>query len=209
MEVAWLLKVIGFSVTALALGWGLAWTSINFSFSTGWVGAAILLGWAIAARLRWERLKEHGEDPSGPERVVWHRLASSAMGAGHMLTSLAHPRIDLHVGSGNSLATDSWTILAAIVVSAFVFHGGDQKPDERDRGFAATGLRVSYAALIFQLLVLLFFLGFAPPDLRAPFSHFFIANLLIALIVISALAQYFAQLIAYARDAQATAGVDQ
>lgn len=204
-----MLKVIGFSATALALGWALAWTSINFSFSTGWVGAVVLLSWAIAARWRWERLKRRGADPSGPERVVWHRLASSAMGAGHMLTALAHPRIDLHVGSGNSLATDSWTILAAIVVSAFVFHGGDQRPDERDRGFAAVGLQVSYTALIVQLLVLGFFLGFAPPELRAPFSHFFIANLLIALIVISALAQYFAQLIAYARDAHATLGADQ
>lgn len=203
-----MLKVIGFSATALALGWALAWTSINFDVSTGWVGAALLLGWAVAARLRWERLKAHGADPSGPERVVWHRLASAAVACGHMLTSLAHPRIDLHLGNGNSLATDSWTILAAIVVSAFVFQSGDQERDERDRAIASAGLRVSYAALVIQLLILLFFLGFAPPDLLAPFSHFFIANLLIALIVVSTLAQYFAQLIAYARDAQAMAGVE-
>ncbi|MBY0566557.1 MAG: hypothetical protein K2P70_04565 [Hyphomonadaceae bacterium] len=204
-----MLKVIGFSAAALGLGWVLAWISINYGVSTGWIGAAVLLGWAVAARLRWERLKQHGADPSGPERVVWHRLASAAIGCGHMLTSLAHPSIDLHVGSGNSLATDSWTILAAIVVSALVFHGGDRERDERDRGFAAAGLRVSYTTLIVELLILLFFLGFAPPDLRAPFSHFFIANLLIALIVISALAQYLAQLIAYARDAQAAAGGEQ
>lgn len=201
--------MFGFAATALALGWALAGTTINFGVSTGWVGAAVLLGWAGAARLRWERLKKHSADPSGPERVVWHRLASSAVGCGHMLTSLAHPQIDLHLGSGNSLATDSWTILAAIVVSALVFHSGDRERDERDRGIAAAGLRVSYATLVVQLLLLLFFLGFAPPMLLAPFSHFFIANLLIALIVVSALAQYFAQLIAYARDAQATAGAVQ
>lgn len=201
--------MIGFSATVLALGWALAWTSINFDVSTGWVGAAVLLGWAVAARLRWERLKTHGADPSGPERVVWHRLASAAIACGHLLTSLAHPQIDLHLGSGNSLATDSWTILAAIVVSAFLFHSGSQERDERDRGIGSMGLRVGYAALTIQLLILLFFLGFAPPELLTPFSHFFIANLLIALIVISALAQYFAQLIAYARDAQATVGVEQ
>lgn len=203
-----MLKVIGFSAAALALGWALAWSSINFDLSTGWVGAAVLLGWAVAARLRWERLKVHGADPSGPERVVWHRLASSAIACGHMFTALAHPRINLHLGSGNSLATDSWTILAAIVVSALVFHSGDQERDERDRAIASAGLRASYAALTIQLLVLAFFLAFAPPYLLAPLSHFFIANLLIALIVVSAFVQYFAQLIAYARDAQAAAGAE-
>ncbi len=195
-----MLKVTGFLAIALALGWALSWTTIQFGISTGWLGASALLAWAIAARWRWERLKARGADPSGPERVVWHRLASAAIGCGHLITSLAHPQIDLHLGSGNSLATDSWTILAAIIVSAFLFHSGDQERDERDRGIAALGVRVGYATLIAQLFILLFFLGFAPPDVLAPFTQFFIANLLIALIVIATLAQYFVQLLAYARD---------
>ncbi len=199
-----MVRVIGFLVAALAFGWALAWTTINFGIATGWIGAAALIGWALIARRRWEWLgKTSGADPSGPARVVWHRATGTAVACGHMLTSLSHPHIDLHVGSGNSLATDSWTMLAAIIVSAFVFHRDSDGRDERDAAIAAQGLKAGYTTLIVLLLVLLFFLGFAPPDVLAPFTHFFIANLLIALIAISALAHYGVQLLGYSNDARA------
>lgn len=195
-------KVIGFLAVALAFGWVLAWVTINFGVATGWIGAAALIGWALIARRRWEWLrKTSGADPGGPERVVWHRATGTAVACGHMLTTLSHPHIDLHVGSGNSLATDSWTMLAAIIISAFVFHRDSGERDERDAAIAAQGLKAGYTTLIALLLALSFLLGFAPPDVLAPFTHFFIGNLLIALIVISALAHYGVQLLGYSQDA--------
>lgn len=202
-----MVRVIGFAATALIIGWALAWLTIRTNLPTGWVGAAILLGWAITARQRWMRLKTQWAEPSGPERVVWHRLASAAIAGGHLLTALTYPQIELRLGSGNWLAIDSWIILAAIIASALLFRGDNRDRDERDRNIAAMGLRVSYITLVAQLLILSFILGFAPYDLVSTLSLFFIANLLIALIVMSTLANYIAQLLVYARDTQEGTGL--
>jgi hypothetical protein len=202
-------KVLGFVAAVLAFGAALAWTAIATGLSTGWVGAAALLGWAVLARRRWERLRATtGTDPCGPERIVWHRLAGTGVLLGHLATALLNPKVDLHLGSGNSLAVDSWTILAAMAVSAMVFRGDAADRDERDAAIDARGQRAGYTALILLLLGLLAWLGFAPRPYQSALTHWVIANLLVALIIASAVVMYAAKLLAYAPDGRPQPGPD-
>jgi len=194
-------RIIGFLALVLGLGAVLAAAAINLGLSTGWIGAAALIGWALFARRRWERLRAtSGAEPGGPERVVWHRFAGTGILFGHLVVALLNPAVDLHVGSGNPLAIDSWIILIAMVLSAAVFHGDARERDERDQAIAARGVRAGYAALIALLIILLLHLGFAPPDLRQALTHWILANLLSGLIVASVLAMHFVQLLGYAPD---------
>lgn len=196
-----MIKIVGFLASVLGFGAVLAWTAIAWGLSTGWIGAAALVGWAVLARRRWEWLRATtGAEPGGPERVVWHRLAGTGILCGHLVIALSNPSVDLHVGSGNTLAIDSWTILLAMVLSAVVFHGDARERDERHHAICARGVRAGYAALIVQLIVLLLYLGFAPPDLRQPLTHWVLANLLSALIIASVLVVHFVQLLGYTHD---------
>jgi hypothetical protein len=199
-----MMKVVGFLALSLAFGAALAWAAVQFAVSTGWIGAGALVGWALLARRRWERLRATtGAEPGGPERVVWHHFAGTGILMGHLLASLAMPGVDLHVGSGNTLAIDSWLVLFAMLASALVFRGDARDRDERDRVIAARGVGAGYAALIVLLVILLFFLGFAPPDVRAPLTHWILANALSGLIVASILVMQFVQLVGYAPDRRA------
>ncbi len=194
-------RIILVLVGVLAFGAALALAAISWSVSTGWIGAAGLVGWAVLARRRWSRLNATtGEEPGAPERVLWHRLTGTGILLGHLTIALLNPSVDLHVGSGNTLAIDSWTILIAMIVSAALFHGDARERDERHRSIAARGVRSGYTALIVLLLILLFYLGFAPPDFRQPLTHWLLANLLSGLIVTSLLVMQFVQLLAYAPD---------
>jgi len=194
-------RIIGFLGVVLALGAALALAAVTWNITTGWIGAVALIGWAVFARRRWEHLKATtGAEPGGPERVIWHRFAGNGILLGHLAAALSLPGVDLHVGSGNTLALDSWTILAAMLVSAFVFHGDARERDERDQTIAARGLRAGYAALILLLVLLLLYLGFAPLALRQALTHWILTNLLIGLIVASFLAMHCVQLLGYAAD---------
>jgi hypothetical protein len=193
-------RIIGFLAVALGLGAVLALVSVNAAITTGWIGAVALIGWALLARSRWERQRATtGAEPGGPERVIWHRFAGTGILLGHLFAALS-TGLDLHVGSGNSLAIDSWTILGSMMVSALVFNGDARERDERDRAIAARGLRAGYAALIVQLILLLLYLGFTPPNLRVVLTHWVLTNLLIGLIVSSILIMYLVQLSGYAAD---------
>lgn len=197
-------KRTGFLAALLGFGALLAWITVNRGLSTGWIGAVALVAWAVLARRRWERLgASTGAEPGGPERVVWHRLAGTGILFGHLMVALLSPGVDLHVGGGNALAIDSWTILLAVGLSAVVFHGDARDRDERDLAIAARGVRAGYAALILLLIFLLLYLGFAPPDLRRLLTHWVLANLLSGLIIASVLVLNFVQLLGYAHDGPA------
>jgi hypothetical protein len=196
-----LVRVIGFLAAALGAGTALALTSLMLGVPTGWIGAAGLIGWAVAARRRWARQEAtSGLEPGAPERILWLRLAGVALVLGHLAAAILLVQGDLRVGHGNSLAIDSWTMVAAIQIAALLFRRDSRERDERHDAIAAHGVRVGYAALIGLLLVLIPWLGLTPEGLRAPLTDFVLANLLIAVLLTSYAAMLLAQLIAYAKD---------
>jgi hypothetical protein len=84
----------------LGLGTSLAWLCIVWRAPVGGLGALALIGWAIFARRRWQRLlKRDGSEPGAPEQIVWQRFSGSALIWGHMVFVLFNPKIDLHVTS--------------------------------------------------------------------------------------------------------------
>jgi hypothetical protein len=191
------------AVLLLGLGLGALFTApgIAWPVRPGWIGAAILVAAALAARAYWRRRRDRvGDEPGAPEREVWQGMAGAAMVAGQMVGGLAQPGLDLHVGQGNTLALDNWTILAGAVIGWFILRNREAERDERDRAIAAGGTRVGYVGLILMLVALSLFLGFAPGPYRPPLDDFALANILSALIVLSYLARQTARLVAYWRD---------
>lgn len=198
------LKPFGFLIAASTAGATLALASLAASMPTGWIGAAALIGWAMLARRRWAKLEATtGLEPGAPERVLWLRLAAAGLILGHLAAALALVGDDLHLGHGNSLAIDSWTMLAALPITAVIFRRDRSEQDERHVIIAARGVRVGYAALVAMLVVLLAYLAFTPADMRALLSDFVLANLLVALLLVSHVAALLSQLAAYARDTAA------
>lgn len=196
-----MLKIAGFLLISLAFGAVLAWAGMISHFPLGGLGAAALVAWAILARRRWEGLKAaDGSDPGAPERMVWQRLAGTAMISAHLATVLLNPHIDLHVGQGNYLALDNWTLIVGVMVSAFVFRADRHERDERDDRIDARGTRWGYGILIALLVVLLLYMGFAPRPWQSALTHWILANALIALILVSFVARQCVQLSGYAQD---------
>ena len=196
-----MLKIAGFLLISLAFGAVLASAGMVSHVPMGWVGAAALVAWAVLARRRWEGLKAaDGSDPGAPERMVWQRLAGTGMIVAHLATVLLNPRVDLHVGQGNYLALDNWTLIVGVMVSAFVFRADRHERDERDDRIDARGTRWGYGALIGLLVILLLYMGFAPRPLQTALTHWVLANLLIALILASFVVRQCVQLSGYTRD---------
>jgi hypothetical protein len=167
----------------------------------GWIGAFALVGWAIAARRRWQSLqKQDGSEPGAPERIVWQRLASYSVIAGHMTFALANPQYDLHVGSGNYLAVDNWTLILGMMVSAVLFRADRHDRDERDDRIDAVATRWRYRSLVGMLIPILLVVGFWAPEAEPVFANFFAAHIIIAAILASLLIGQVMQLLHYARD---------
>ncbi len=195
------LKITGFLLTSLAVGALLALAGMVVHVPLGGLGAAALVAWAILARRRWERLKaSDGSDPGAPERMVWQRLAGTAMVLAHLTTTLLNPAVDLHLGQGNYLAIDNWTLILGTLISAFVFRADRHERDERDDRIDARGTRWGYGVLIALLVALLLYMGFAPRTWQTALTHWLLANALIAVIMASFVARQCVQLIGYIRD---------
>jgi hypothetical protein len=195
------LKIVGFFVVMLALGATLAWLGIALDAPVGGLGAFALVGWAILARRRWQALHQRdGSEPGAPERMVWQRFAGCILIWGHMVFALLNPQYDLHLGSGNYLAIDNWTLILGVLASALLFRGDDHIRDERDDRIDAIATRWGYGSLIFFLLILLSFIGFQPGSDRGGINDFFLANLMMSLIILSAIVRQARQLFGYARD---------
>jgi hypothetical protein len=196
-----ILQVVGFLLLAISFGMGLAWLSIKTDYAWGWLGALVLIGWAVFARRRWHVLYErNGSEPGAPERVVWQRLTGYATLFGHMLYSYINPHIDLHVGSGNYLAVDNWTLILGVVVSAMLFRADRQERDERSDRMFAIAILWGYRFLIGLLAIFSIFIGFLPSNLYAAFNHFVIGNMMIGIIVLSLVVVQAVQLFLYAGD---------
>lgn len=195
------LKVIGFLLTSIGVGAMIAWVGVGTGYAVGWIGALALIGWAVAAQRRWQALHEKdGSEPGAPERVVWQRLAGYSVIFGHMAFGFANPQIDLHVGSGNYLAIDNWTLILGVAASALLFRADSQERDERDDRISAFATLWGYRSLIGQLVILLIFIGFLPPHLQSIFNHFVVGNLMVGTIILSLIVRQAAQLLLYARD---------
>jgi len=176
--------------------------SIHSGISTGWIGAFGLIIWSFSARRRWLRLEKETEtEPGLPERTLWIQCAGYGLLLGHLITVLLHTKIDLRLGSGNTLAIDSWLMIVAAVATNFIFRREQSIRDERDTAIGARGIKASYLALIFLSLGLAFYLAYAPPNHLEALTHFVIGNILISLILTSYLTQLVVRLHAYSRDA--------
>lgn len=195
------LKPLCFLAAGVVAGVLLAIASLVWHFPIGWIGALGLICWALYARRRWTRLENTtGLEPGAPERILWLRLGGTALILGHLVAAIALVGNNLRVGQGNSLATDSWTMVLGYVAAALLFRRDRDEKDERHEGISARGHRVGYSALVLLLLPLIAWLAFTPREWRVFFSDFVIANVLIALLLASYVALLFVQLLAYARD---------
>jgi hypothetical protein len=202
-------KPILFLLAGLAAGAALAALSLALKLPTGWVGALALIAWAILARRRWARLEEtSGLEPGAPERILWLRLAGVALILGHLVAAILLVRDGLRLGSGNSLATDSWTMVAGHQIAAFLFRADFKGLDERHAPIAARGVRVGYGTLILLLIPLLAWLVVMPLALRSALTHFVLANVLIGLLCASYAGMLLDQLFAYGRDTRRAAEQD-
>jgi len=208
--IAIVLKPIVFLVAGLVMGAFLAILSLALHVPTGWIGAAALITWAFIARRRWTALEAtNGLDPGAPERALWMRLAGTALVLGHLTTAILLAGNELRVGQGNTLAVDSWTLVAAQMIAALLFRRDSQENDERHAGIAARGVRVGYATLIAVLIPVIAWLAFTPPGARVMLSHFVLANTLIALLLVSYAVLLFVQLVDYASDTFGAVDDDQ
>jgi hypothetical protein len=197
------LKIATFFVVMLGLGIALAWLGTVLRAPVGALGALALVGWAVLARRRWQTLLElDGSEPGAPEQIVWQRFSGSTLIWGHMVFALFNPQYDLHVGSGNFLAIDNWTLILGLLISAALFRGDGHIRDERDDRIDAVATRWAYGSLIVILLILLVFIGFRPGSGRDGIDDFFLANLLMSLIIVSAIVRQAVQLLSYARDTE-------
>ena len=187
---------------ALAFGFALAYPLIAWPIKVGYLGFAVMLASAWAARVHWDRRRERvGDEPGAPEREVWHCMAANAVVGGHLLGVLVQPGFDMHSVAGHAHAVDNWTLIGGAVASYFVLHNSGVKQDERDRAIAARAANAGYWALVAMIVVLLLILGFAPRHILAPLTHQVLAHVLIEILVAATLVQSAVQLIGYRRDA--------
>ncbi len=197
-----MLKILCVLFVSLGIGGALASTAIPWPVRPGYLGGGLLIVASLLARAYWERrAREAGDDPGAPERAVWHELAVTALLCAFGIVTLLHPGSELHTRTGDTGGWDSWTMILGAVISYSLLRNRDAQSDERDRAIAALGNRAGYASLIALLVALLLALGFAPRPFLARATHWLLANVLVMLILLSALARQAAMLLAYWRGA--------
>lgn len=183
----------------------LAIASVQLNIMTGWIGGLALILWAVLARKNWAEIQTKiGLEPSGPERVLRLRAAGTALLLGHLIAALLHPGLDIHVGQGNSLAIDSWMMIAAYLLTGLLFRRDEAVRDERNDAITAKGTGAGYVSLIGMLIVLLSVLGTLSEPNPISLSYFTLANILVAIVLSSIAIKYTVQLIEYAKDTDAT-----
>lgn len=168
----------------------------------GYVGGALLVASACWARRYWQARAAMGQDPGAAERRAWLYMTGTALICGFVLVVLLTPGSEVHRATGGTGGYDTWIMLGSGLIAWWILHDGNAPTDERDRAIDAHANRVGYTALVVLLLVFLLALGFAPKSVMSRFTHWLIANTLLHLIMLAGLAQYVAQLRAYAYDRQ-------
>ena len=189
--------VFGLLLASLSFGALLAWSWAAWPIRPGWIGAALMVAAAFLARRHWgQQHAGTGEDPGARERLAWHSLAGVGVVCGHMIASILLGT-DLHVGQGNTLAIDNWTLIAGSVIAWLLMRPRAMESDERDQKMADRGAHVSLRAMTGLLVALLLLLGFAPPFILSRLQPFVLANILVVIILLAALARSSAQLVGY------------
>ena len=192
-----MIRIIAVLVASLGFGGLLAWTWAAWPIAPGWVGAGLLIVSAGLARWHWDRSRDNAGDEPGPyERLAWHSMVSLAVLASHLTASLA-TGLDIHVGQGNSLATDNWTLILGAAIGWALMRPQAMQRDERDQDMAARGAHASVRTLVGFLIVLLLALGFAPVVVTEMLTPFTIGNVLVVVILLGLLAGCVTQLIGY------------
>ncbi len=192
-----MIRILGVLAASLAFGAFLAWPLIAWPVRPGWIGAAVLLLTAIAARRHWDaRRRETGDEPGARERQSWHAMAALAVICGHLVGSLSQG-VDLHVGSGNTLALDNWTLIGAAAIGWLIVRAPRMEKDERDREMANRGAHVGLAVMTALLIALLLTLAFAPATLVERLQPFVLGNVLVVVILLASMARHAAQLTGY------------
>ena len=167
----------------------------------GYIGAVILVVIAFLARRHWrKRARVAGDDPSTAERRAWLYMAGTAMICAYVIVVLATPGTEVHRVNGGTGGFDSWIMLAGASIAWGLLYERAAVKDERDRAIDGHAIRVGYTAIVVLLIVFLLALGFAPRPTMQRFTHWLIANSLLTVIMLSALAHYVAQLVYYQRD---------
>lgn len=201
-----MIRILCVLVASLGFGSLLAWTWAEWPIAPGWVGAGLLIVSAALARWHWDRRRDRVGDEPGPyERLAWHSMVSMAVLASHLTASLA-TGLDIHIGQGNSLATDNWTLILGAAIGWALMRPQAMQRDERDQDMAARGAQASVRTLVGLLIVLLLALGFAPVVVTEMLTPFTIGNLLVVVILLGLLSGCVTQLIGYwaaARPGQA------
>lgn len=184
---------------SIAIGWALSLQGLPWPVQPGFIGLALLIATAFAARAWWAKRAVTGDEPGPPEREAWHALVGYSVVAGHMLGGFSQ-RTDFHVGSGNTQALDGWLLIAGAAIGYLILRSRDRTRDERDHAFQNRGNVMAYWSLCGMVVVLSLYLAFIPPPGLDGFTHFFIANLMLGLIVLSEVVKQLTRLIAYAHD---------
>ena len=123
-------------------------------------------------------------------------MVSMAVLASHLAVSMA-TGLDIHVGQGNTLATDNWTLILGAAIGWVLMRPRAMQRDERDREMAARGAHAGFRTLVGLLIILLLMLGFAPVAVTETLTPFVIGNLLVVVILLGVLAGCLTQLIGY------------
>lgn len=190
-------RIFGVLAVSLAFGAFLAWPLFAWPVRPGWIGATVLVLAAVAVRRHWDaRRLATGDDPGARERQSWHSMAAFGVLTGHIIAALMQ-QVDLHVGRGNTLALDNWTLLTAAAVGWVIVRPRRMERDERDREMAARGAHVGHATLTALLIALSLTLGFAPQSVLERLQPFVLGNVLVVLIMLAALAKHTTQLVGY------------
>ncbi len=199
-----MLRIVVVAVVALLAGAGLATGTGSWAVRPGLVGLAAMLTGGIIVKRYWQRLQAMSADPGSPERTLWHGLATTALVGGHLFASLwfIGPAMRLHSPLVHDTAIDNWTMVLGALLSYGLTRDREPRRDERDRLFAARGLRAGYIALVVQTIGLSVALGFSAGTAVERLSQAMISHLLISTLILALLIQHAAQLRLYAIDAR-------
>lgn len=191
-----LIRIIAALLGSLGLGAVLA-APLPWPFAPGALGAAVLLAAAVVSKRSWEKRRRSDLDAPGWREIgAWHSVIGWGVVCGQLAMSLLRG-VDLHLGSGNTLAIDNWTLGAAAVIAWLIIRPRDRTRDERDTEMANLGARTGYWALTLSLVVASVGMGFAPVAVQERLTPFVIGNILIVLILLGGLAYATAQLVGY------------
>jgi hypothetical protein len=203
-----MIRILLVGLLSLIAGATLASGTGAWPVRPGLVGLGLMVASAVAVRRYWQRLATLGAEPGSPERALWHGLASTALVGGHLFASLwaIGPAMVLHSPFVHAMAVDNWTMVLGAALSYAIVRDPEPRSDERDREFAARGVRGAFRALAVLVLALSVSLSFGDHTPVERLSRAMISHLIISAVILAVLVQYLTQLRLYWIDHARSAG---